>query len=61
LAQIPCARRVLEGVMTANGKRVFIVYFSAAGSTRHVAQVMEKRIGERAAFFKEKPQTQIFV
>ena len=31
--------------MTANGKKVFIVYFSAAGSTRHVAEVMEKRFG----------------
>jgi ferredoxin/flavodoxin len=35
--------------MTANGKKVFIVYFSAAGSTRHVAEIMEKRFKELAA------------
>jgi ferredoxin/flavodoxin len=35
--------------MTANSKRVFIVYFSAAGSTRHVAEVMEKRFKEIGA------------
>ncbi|UCG12015.1 MAG: EFR1 family ferrodoxin [Deltaproteobacteria bacterium] len=29
--------------MAGNGKRVFTVYFSPAGSTRHVAQVMGKR------------------
>ena len=29
--------------MSVNGKRVFIVYFSAAGFTRHIAEVMEKR------------------
>ena len=32
--------------MTADSSRVFIVYFSAGGSTRHVAQVMEKRLIE---------------
>ena len=40
--------------MPANGKRVFIVYFSAAGSTRHVAEVMEKRfkgIGAEASLY----------
>lgn len=40
--------------MTANVKRVFIVYFSAAGSTRHVAEVMEKRfnyLGVEAAVY----------
>ena len=36
----------MNRVMTANGKTVFIVYFSAAGSTRHVAEVMEKRFKE---------------
>jgi ferredoxin/flavodoxin len=35
--------------MTANGKKVFIVYFSAAGSTRHVAEIMEKRFKELGA------------
>ena len=35
--------------MTANSKKVFIVYFSAAGSTRHVAEVMEKRFKELGA------------
>ena len=35
--------------MTANGKKVFIAYFSAAGSTRHVAEIMEKRFKELAA------------
>jgi ferredoxin/flavodoxin len=35
--------------MTAHGKKVFIVYFSAAGSTRHVAEIMEKRFKELAA------------
>jgi len=32
--------------MTANEKKAFIVYFSGAGSTRHVAEVMEKRFKE---------------
>jgi ferredoxin/flavodoxin len=35
--------------MTANGKKVFIAYFSAAGSTRHVAEIMEKRFKELGA------------
>jgi ferredoxin/flavodoxin len=36
----------LEVVMAKNGSKVFIVYFSPAGSTRHVARLMEKRFRE---------------
>lgn len=36
----------LEIAMAKDANRVFIVYFSPAGSTRHVAQVMEKRFKE---------------
>jgi ferredoxin len=36
----------LEVAMARDGNRVFIVYFSPSGSTRHVARVMEKRFQE---------------
>ena len=32
--------------MAKDGSKVFIVYFSPAGSTRHVARLMEKRFRE---------------
>ncbi|MEJ2366151.1 MAG: EFR1 family ferrodoxin, partial [Deltaproteobacteria bacterium] len=36
----------LEVAMARDGNKVFIVYFSPAGSTRHVARIMEKRFKE---------------
>jgi ferredoxin/flavodoxin len=36
----------LEVTMANDGNRVFVVYFSPSGSTRHVARVMEKRFKE---------------
>jgi ferredoxin/flavodoxin len=36
----------LEDVMAKDDNKVFIVYFSPAGSTRHVARLMEKRFRE---------------
>ena len=35
--------RNLEGNMAIENKHVLVVYFSPAGSTRHVAKVMEKK------------------
>jgi len=44
----------LEVAMAKDGNKVFIVYFSPAGSTRRVARVMEKRfkeLGTEPSFF----------
>jgi ferredoxin/flavodoxin len=45
-AHLSTIKGEVEVTMARDGSKVFIVHFSPAGSTRHVARVMEKRFKE---------------